>query len=76
MCFYENRELKNAGSPKTQEQLELQGADSRGNGNGEVLFKSVYPSSHGSSEVQLLCLHKGIKTAHECEIVPIALPPP
>ena len=41
-----------------------------------MLFKSGYSSSHGSSEAQLLCLHKGIKTAHEHEIVPIALPSP
>ena len=54
MCYKEKRELKNADPPKTQERLELQGADSRENGNGEVLFKSVYPSSHRSSEAQLL----------------------
>ena len=76
MYYNEKRELKNADPPKTQERLELQGADSRENGNGEVLFKSVYPSSHRSSEAQLLCLYKGIKIAHEREIVSIALPSP
>ena len=76
MRYNEKRELKNAGPPKTQERLELQGADSRENGNGEVLFESVYPSSHRSSVAQLSCLQKGNKNAHACDIVPIALPSP
>ena len=76
MSTDEKRVFKNAGPPKTQEQLELKCADSSGNGNGGVLFKSVYPSSHGNSTAQvamsseprgkqkkqsfLLCLHQNL----------------
>jgi len=52
MCVNEKREIQNAGPPKSQERLELNCADSSGNGNGGALFKSVYPSAHRDGKTQ------------------------
>ena len=48
MSSDEKRVVKNAGPPKSQEQLELKGANS----SGGAQFKSDYPSSHGDSSTQ------------------------
>ena len=58
MSTEEKRVFKNAGPPKSQEQLELKGTDSSGNGNGGALFKSDYPSSHGNNSTQFVVSNK------------------
>ena len=78
--------LKNAGPPKTQERLELQGVDSKGNGNGGVLFQSVYPGSHGNSSLARVSDTKqgnnhakffsSLKLTSLTHIVPISMPAP
>ena len=74
MSTGEKREFENAGPPKTQERLELKGANSNRNGNGGALFKSVYPSSHGNSTTQVAVSSKPRGEQKEAELP--AMPAP